>query len=155
LAHTLTRQQKGRTPLFLAAQVGHLEAVECLVKELGADPNIADRNGCTLLYVTAEKGHLPVVQCLVKEHGADVNQATDNCYTPLMAASALKHAEIVVWLIKHGADAQASHSLSGTADVSKDVGAPAVQTEYLEARAHCANLIPPAPVQGSRSAQAA
>jgi hypothetical protein len=40
---------------------------------------------------------------------------------------------------KHGADSQASHPQLGTAaDFSKEFGAPAEQTAYLEARTHCA-----------------
>jgi hypothetical protein len=57
-----------------------------------------------------------------------------------MAAVAAKHAEVVVWLIKHGANAQARGPAGGTAaDISRAYGAPAEQTEYLEARTHCAN----------------
>jgi hypothetical protein len=83
---------------------------------------------------------LSVVQCLVKECGADINQATDDDTTPLIAASSHKHTDVVVWLIKHGADAQASYKDGDTAaDVSRDFGASAEQTAYLEARTHCAN----------------
>jgi hypothetical protein len=58
-----------------------------------------------------------------------------------MVASSKNHTEIVVWLIKHGADAQATHHQHGStaADVSREYGAPVELTEYLEARAHCAN----------------
>jgi hypothetical protein len=83
---------------------------------------------------------LAVVRCLVEEFGADVNQAVEAGFTPLTVALAAKQTEVVVWLTKHGADAQASdHPLGTAADVSRAAGAPAVLTEYLEARAHCAN----------------
>jgi ankyrin repeat protein len=92
------------------------------------------------LYIAAQKGHMSVVQCLVKELGADINQAALNGSTPLMLASTTKHTEIVVWLIKHGANAQALHQGCDTAaDVSRQYGAPAELTEYLDARTHCAN----------------
>jgi hypothetical protein len=117
-----------------------LAVVRCLVKECGADVNQARYDGCTPLYAAAQLGLLSVVQCLLKELGADINKATNDGSTPLMVASALEHTEVVVWLIKHGADAQAPAPTGGTAaDVSKACGAPAEQTEYLEARAHCAN----------------
>jgi hypothetical protein len=90
--------------------------------------------------MAAQEGHMSVMQCLVKECGADVNQAMHDGATPLMVASAHKHTEVVVWLIKYGANAQASRQHSGTAaDLSRDTGASAEQTEYLEVRTHCAN----------------
>jgi ankyrin repeat protein len=132
----------GYSPLCAAAQEGHVAVVQCLVKEFGADVNQATKNGSTPLYIPAQWGILTVVQCLVKELGADINQARLNESTPLMAASAAKHMEVVVWLIKHGADAQASQLISGTAaDISRDFGATAEQTAYLEARTHCANPV--------------
>jgi ankyrin repeat protein len=131
------------TPLHAAAaaQKRLVSVVQCLVKELGADVNQATNQGCTPLYTAAQHGHLSVVQCLVKELGADVNQASHNGSTPLMIASERKHIEVVVWLSKHGADAQALHHQHGVtaADVSRHYGAPAELTDYLEARAHCAN----------------
>jgi hypothetical protein len=114
--------------------------LQCIVKEFGADVNQATNLGCTPLYAAAGKGHLSVVQCLIKELGADVNRARLNGSTPLMTADSQKHTEVVVWLSKHGTEAQASHQHDGTAaDVSREHGAPVEQTEYLEARAHCAN----------------
>jgi hypothetical protein len=114
--------------------------VQCLVKELSADVNQADDDGFTPLYIAAQQGHHSVVQCLVKELGANVNRATLDGSTPLMIAAAQKHTEVVVWLSKHGADAQALYQDGSTAaEVSRQYGAPAAQTEYLDARAKCAN----------------
>jgi ankyrin repeat protein len=130
----------GVAPLYIAAQEGRLAVVLCLVKECGADVNRVNQDGVTPLYIAAQQGRLAVVQCLVKELGADINKAKLNGATPLMTASAYQHTNIVVWLIKHGADAQALDQHGETAaDVSKTIGAPIEQTEYLEARAHCAN----------------
>jgi ankyrin repeat protein len=130
----------GVTPLYMAAQQGHVALVQCLVKKLGADINQTTHDGATSLYIAAQQGHLPVVQCLVKECGADINQANHNGATPLMAAAAHKHMVVVVWLSKHSADTQASLQGVGTAaDLSRANSAPAEQTDYLEARTHCAN----------------
>jgi hypothetical protein len=131
---------EGFTPLHAAAQEGHLSVVRCIVKDFGANVNQAQNEGGTPLYIAAQRGDLSVVICLVKELGADINQATHEGLTPLMIASARKRTEVVVWLSRHGADTQHSHQHGGTAaDISREHGAPPEQTEYLEARTHCAN----------------
>jgi ankyrin repeat protein len=43
-------------PLCQAAVWGELEAVQCLVKELGANVNLVDENGCTPLFAAAQNG---------------------------------------------------------------------------------------------------
>jgi ankyrin repeat protein len=131
----------GCTPLFLAAQEGHEAVVVCLVKEFGADVDQASATGVTPLYVAANEGHEPVVRCLVKDFGANVNQARHNGITPLVAHSNHKKAKIIITLLtKYGADPQASHYQEGiAADLSKNFGAPAELTAYLEAKAHCSN----------------
>jgi ankyrin repeat protein len=130
----------GMTALTLAAQQGHVTVLRCLVKEFGADVHQETSEGNTPLFIAAQQGFLAVVQCLVKECGADINRANLKGTTSLMAASAFKRTNVVVWLLKHDADAQVLHNYGGSAaDISKDHGAPAEQTAYLEARAHCAN----------------
>ena len=63
----------GSTPLFIAAQKGHLEVVRFLV-ESGAnkDQGTTD-DGATPLFIAAQKGHLEVVRFLV-ESGANKDQ---------------------------------------------------------------------------------
>ena len=60
-----------------------------------------------------------------------------------MAASHYKHTELVTWLVKAGANSQALHVRDGAyftaADVSHEAGAPAAQTAYLRAKAHCSS----------------
>jgi hypothetical protein len=132
------QQNDGGTPLFVAAQNGHLALVKCLVKELGADVSQTENEGATPLFMAAQQGHLAIARCLVKEAGADVNQARQDGATPLMIAALYKQEHVVAFLIKYGADVQFFSPRYGTAtDVSKNSQAPAKQTEYLEARAHC------------------
>ena len=64
---------QGATPLFIAAQNGHLDVVRHLV-EVGADKDKARDDGATPLYIAAENGHLDVVRHLV-EVGADKDKA--------------------------------------------------------------------------------
>jgi hypothetical protein len=57
-----------------------------------------------------------------------------------MIASAKKHEEVVKWLVKAGADTQSIIGITGTAaSISKEVGASAEQTAYLEAKMHCSS----------------
>ena len=65
----------GATPLYIAAENGHLDVVRHLV-EVGADKDQANIQGATPLYIAAQKGHLDVVRHLV-EVGADKDQATN------------------------------------------------------------------------------
>lgn len=58
----------GKTPLYLAAEHGHLEIVRILV-EAGADPNAGDFSGRTPLDSATENGHQEVARYLA-EHGA-------------------------------------------------------------------------------------
>jgi ankyrin repeat protein len=129
----------GATPLLIAAQKGHLAVVRLLVAELRADVNQAAHDGATPLYIAAQNGHLAVVRCLVKEFGADFNTTRPDGATPLMTAATCKHGDVVTFLIKYGANVQVAAPDFGTAaDLSKRAGAPAKQTQYLEARTHCA-----------------
>ena len=64
--------QTGATPLFRAAQNGHLEVVQFLCNA-GAK-NIADNNGVTPRRIAEENGYLEVVRFLAK-HGADKDEA--------------------------------------------------------------------------------
>jgi hypothetical protein len=103
--------------------------------------NQASNTGATPLYVAAHKNNLDMVRCLVKEleAGADINQANRDGITPLMIAAGAEHERVVAFLIKYGADPQYSTPTFGTAaDQSRNAGAPAEQTQYLEARTHCA-----------------
>jgi hypothetical protein len=131
-------RRDGSTPLCIAAQQGHLPVVQCLVKEFGANVSQTENEGATPLFMAAQQGHLAIARCLVKEAGADVNQARQDGATPLMIAALYKQEHVVAFLIKYGADVQFFSPRYGTAtDVSKNSQAPAKQTEYLEARAHC------------------
>jgi hypothetical protein len=58
-------------PLYKAARGGHLGAMRCLVREMGADVNGSMPNGVTPLAIAGVKYKLAAVQCLVVDLGAD------------------------------------------------------------------------------------
>ncbi|XP_038049666.1 ankyrin-3-like [Patiria miniata] len=64
---------KGMTPLCIAAHLGDEFMVEVLMCVLGADPNaVCTLNHWTPLHFAAKKNILPVIECLVRR-GADLN----------------------------------------------------------------------------------
>uniref|UniRef100_A0A8D2N294 Ankyrin repeat domain-containing protein 17 n=1 Tax=Zonotrichia albicollis TaxID=44394 RepID=A0A8D2N294_ZONAL len=65
-AHIDVRNKKGNTPLWLAANGGHLDVVQLLV-QAGADVDAADNRKITPLMAAFRKGHVKVVRYLVKE----------------------------------------------------------------------------------------
>jgi ankyrin repeat protein len=135
---------RGTTPLQIATHKGNLKLVRCLVLELHADVSKANQDGATplLMIIAAQEGHLATVKVLVKDFRADINKSSLNGSTPLMGATSSKHTVIVKWLVKAGADTQASLNFEDTtaAHVSRNIGAPAEQTAYLEAKTHCSNF---------------
>jgi ankyrin repeat protein len=126
------------TPSHCAAQEGNLVMMRTL-KELGVDVNRATLDGRSPLLIAAAKGYANVVKILAEEFGADINQASHDGVTPLMVASSGKHDKVIRWLTKNGADTASSSHFGTAAEISRIYGAPAEQTAYLEAKAHCSN----------------
>ena len=60
-----SQTKNGATPLYLACQEGHLEVVQYLVKDCGADPSIRANDGMTPLHAAAQMGHNTVIVWLV------------------------------------------------------------------------------------------
>jgi hypothetical protein len=135
------RDERGFTALLSAAEAGQQPTVRYLVEEFGADVKSQDNLGETPLYVAAILGHLAVVRTLINL-GADIDRSDNKGCTPLMAASAEKYPDVVKWLVKAGADTQAvyNHYPNCTAaSFSRNAGASAEQTAYLEAKTNCSS----------------
>jgi ankyrin repeat protein len=134
---------RGQTPLWWAANHGHLPMARRLLRE-GAEINTPDHHGSTPLIEAASSGHLEMVRFLV-ENGADLdariydgrtalNMAATNgrtavvdyllgmgCdpdeagsgHTPLMVAADNNFYEMAKLLIRAGADVDATHPGEG------------------------------------------
>ena len=95
--------EDGKTPLFHAAEQGHVQVVELLL-EAGANTDVSESaEGYTPLWLATRNGHLNIVQFLV-EHGADKDQAQKDGATPFFAAAEGGHLDIARFLVEHGAD---------------------------------------------------
>lgn len=64
-----SQTKNGATPLYLACQEGHLEVVQYLAKDCGADPCIRANDGMTSMHAAAQMGHNTVIVWLVCWHG--------------------------------------------------------------------------------------
>ena len=76
----------GATPLFMAAQEGHMEAVRFLI-ESGANKDQGMTDGSTPLVVAAQEGRLEVVRFLV-ESGANKDAMHDKWSNAFVSSSA-------------------------------------------------------------------
>ena len=89
----------GTTPLFVAAQQGHLEVVRFLV-ESGADKDQGTtHDGTTPLFIAAQHGHLEVVRFLVESGGDKDQGTTEDGATPFCIAAQQWQFEIVRFLM--------------------------------------------------------
>ncbi|CAH3150822.1 unnamed protein product [Porites lobata] len=92
------------TPLMIAAEKGHINALTLLIK-FGADADLQDKNGKTALHhaVYGSDVSCEILSCLI-EMGADVNAGGNINHTPLMIAAEKGHINAVTFLIRNGAD---------------------------------------------------
>eukprot|EP00736_Rhodelphis_marinus_P010433 Rmarinus@m.19872 len=94
----------GWTPVHAASQEGHLEIVQFLVNEKGANYEEPDQYGWTPVHIASEGGHSEVVQFLI-EKGADFERTNKHGRTPLHVAAREGHLDLVKFLIEeNGAD---------------------------------------------------
>ena len=70
------QDDKGLTPLMCASANGHLDIVEYLIREIGANPNIKNNEGKTALDLAEENRHEEVAEFLRKagaKHGNEID----------------------------------------------------------------------------------
>ena len=68
-AHNLNTRKMPTTALHAAAQAGHLNIVQLLLKK-GANPHVKDQNSRTASQLARVNGHVEVADCLVRAEAA-------------------------------------------------------------------------------------
>jgi len=110
LTHVDEPNDKGETPLMIAAIRGSLPAVQALVKR-GAAIN---REGWTPLHYACSGPDNGVTAWLLAQ-GAEINARSDNGTTPLMMAARYGNGDLVPMLLKAGAEPRAANEQELTA----------------------------------------
>jgi hypothetical protein len=90
------KNEKGYSPLMLAAYHGHSLACELLLAK-GADANSVDLAGNSILMGVAFKGHLEIAQILI-ENGADISYRNSKNQNALHFAQLFGRSDVIKYL---------------------------------------------------------
>eukprot|EP00957_Ditylum_brightwellii_P210357 15364873-Ditylum_brightwellii.AAC.1 len=94
----------GRTPLWIASDLGKIDVIRYLVNECGASTNTRDLGGWTPLNAAVEHRDADAVSILVKDGNANVNTRDVLGFTPLHASAEEGWLDMVRLLRNFGAD---------------------------------------------------
>lgn len=117
----LTSDWLGTSPLHLAAQNGHSDAADILLKA-GASRDTRNKVDRTPLHFASIEGHLPIVTLLIS-NGAEIDAKDLLKMTPLHWSVERGHYDVVEYLLAHGADVNLHSKFDKTPiDIAYDNG---------------------------------
>lgn len=118
--------ERGDTPLILAAYHGHADAVRLILHQPDAGLNQLNQMGFTALTGASFKGDLAIMRLLI-DAGADVNATGSSGKTPLMFAALTNREAAAELLLASGADPAAKATDGSTAaSLAAGQGSPAL-----------------------------
>ncbi|XP_071104740.1 ankyrin-3-like [Haliotis cracherodii] len=97
------KQDKGMTPLFLAAFCGFQTVFEYLV-EKGADTSGVDAGGDNILHLACRGENVEIVKYVLTQNMVDINSKGVDGMTPVLVAAFLGKRAVFEYLVKKGAD---------------------------------------------------
>ena len=109
------QDDQGCTACILAAEGGHTECLQALVK-FGCDVDAKNAYGRTACMLVSKAGHSNCLQTLL-EHNCNVNTQDNNGMTACMYAARNNHANCLELLIAHHSDVNASDTHGMTASM--------------------------------------
>ncbi|XP_010877241.1 ankyrin repeat domain-containing protein 63 [Esox lucius] len=117
------QDERGRTSLSLACELGHLDAVKLLV-QFNADPDVSDAWGNSALMYAAYSGHSQVLEFLVrafKKLGLKLDRTNQAGHSAIQVASYFGHDQCVQAL-NSGRRGVISDDIPGEVGIGKEAG---------------------------------